>query len=65
MVPPPPPSSPPPITAPTPRAVDLLIRRAGLPDAFPVSCGIDAERYRAVPKAAADVPTDLAGFMAD
>ena len=50
------------VTAPTPRAVDLLIRRAGLTDAFPVSCGIDAERYRAVPKAdSADraVPTVL------
>jgi phosphatidylinositol alpha 1,6-mannosyltransferase len=33
------------VTAPTPRAVDLLVRRAGLVDAFPVSCGIDADRY--------------------
>ena len=33
------------VTAPTPRAVELLVGRAGLPDAFPVSCGIDAERY--------------------
>ncbi len=33
------------VTAPTPRAVELLVGRAGLPDAFPVSCGIDVERY--------------------
>jgi phosphatidylinositol alpha 1,6-mannosyltransferase len=33
------------VTAPTPRAVELLVRSAGLRDAFPVSCGIDAERY--------------------
>ncbi|WP_214406643.1 glycosyltransferase [Pseudonocardia lacus] len=37
------------VTAPTPRAVELLHRRAGLTDAFPVSCGIDADRYRATP----------------
>jgi phosphatidylinositol alpha 1,6-mannosyltransferase len=35
------------VTAPTPRAVDLLVRRAGLVDAFPVSCGIDADHYSA------------------
>jgi glycosyltransferase involved in cell wall biosynthesis len=48
------------VTAPTPRAVDLLVRRAGLVDAFPVSCGIDAERYStpAVPDPAG-VPTVL------
>jgi phosphatidylinositol alpha 1,6-mannosyltransferase len=33
------------VTAPTPRAVELLVRRAGLTHAFPVSCGIDVERY--------------------
>jgi phosphatidylinositol alpha 1,6-mannosyltransferase len=32
------------VTAPTPRAVELLVRRAGLTEAFPVSCGIDADR---------------------
>lgn len=50
------------VTAPTPRAVELLVRRAGLGDAFPVSCGIDADRYRAAVPAvpAADaVPTVL------
>lgn len=35
------------VTAPTPRAVELLVGSAGLKDAFPVSCGIDAERYHA------------------
>jgi phosphatidylinositol alpha 1,6-mannosyltransferase len=34
------------VTAPTPRAVELLASAAGLRDAFPVSCGIDLERYR-------------------
>jgi glycosyltransferase involved in cell wall biosynthesis len=47
------------VTAPTPRAVELLVRHAGLADAFPVSCGIDADRYRAVPRAAGPVPTVL------
>ena len=47
------------VTAPTPRAVDLLVRRAGLVDAFPVSCGIDADRYRALPHVSGDVPTVL------
>jgi phosphatidylinositol alpha 1,6-mannosyltransferase len=47
------------VTAPTPRAVELLVRRAGLVDAFPVSCGIDADRYRALPHVAGDVPTVL------
>jgi glycosyltransferase involved in cell wall biosynthesis len=48
------------VTAPTPRAVDLLVRRAGLPDALPVSCGIDAERYSTLPKATAgEVPSVL------
>jgi phosphatidylinositol alpha 1,6-mannosyltransferase len=47
------------VTAPTPRAVELLVRHAGLVDAFPVSCGIDADRYRAVPRTAGPVPTVL------
>jgi phosphatidylinositol alpha 1,6-mannosyltransferase len=46
------------VTAPTPRAVELLVRRAGLPAALPVSCGIDAERYQAAP-APGPVPTVL------
>lgn len=33
------------VTAPTPRAVDLLTRSARLPDALAVSCGIDAADY--------------------
>jgi phosphatidylinositol alpha 1,6-mannosyltransferase len=33
------------VTAPTPRAVELLHRLAGLTEAFPVSCGIDADYY--------------------
>jgi glycosyltransferase involved in cell wall biosynthesis len=33
------------VTAPTPRAVELITRRAGLTSAFPVSNGIDAEAY--------------------
>ena len=37
------------VTAPTPRAVELLQRSAGLTEAFPVSCGIDADRYRRDP----------------
>jgi phosphatidylinositol alpha 1,6-mannosyltransferase len=47
------------VTAPTPRAVELLVRRAGLVDAFPVSCGIDADRYRALPHVPGEVPTVL------
>lgn len=47
------------VTAPTPRAVELLVRRAGLVDAFPVSCGIDADSYRSVPRIAGPVPTVL------
>jgi glycosyltransferase involved in cell wall biosynthesis len=38
------------VTAPTPRAVELLRRNAGLTEAFPVSCGIDAERYHRDPE---------------
>ncbi len=47
------------VTAPTPRAVDLLVHRAGLADAFPVSNGIDAERYRSAPQMPDAVPTVL------
>ncbi len=47
------------VTAPTPRAVELLVRHAGLVDAIPVSCGIDADRYRATPQAPGAVPTVL------
>jgi phosphatidylinositol alpha 1,6-mannosyltransferase len=47
------------VTAPTPRAVELLHRHAGLVDAFPVSCGIDVDRYRSVPRPPASVPTVL------
>ncbi len=34
------------VTAPTPRAVQLLVEEAGLTAAVPVSCGIDLARYR-------------------
>jgi phosphatidylinositol alpha 1,6-mannosyltransferase len=47
------------VTAPTPRAVELLVRHAGLVDAIPVSCGIDAERYRSVQRVPGAVPTVL------
>lgn len=47
------------VTAPTPRAVELLVRHARLVDALPVSCGIDADRYRSVPRTAGPVPTVL------
>ncbi|MFC5234099.1 glycosyltransferase [Pseudonocardia zijingensis] len=47
------------VTAPTPRAVELLVRHAGLGHAFPVSCGIDADRYRSVPRTTGPVPTVL------
>ncbi|GAA5119557.1 glycosyltransferase [Pseudonocardia adelaidensis] len=47
------------VTAPTPRAVELLVRHAGLVDAFPVSCGIDADRYRTIPHTSGPVPTVL------
>lgn len=33
------------LTAPTPSAVELLARAAGLPGALPVSCGIDLDRF--------------------
>jgi phosphatidylinositol alpha 1,6-mannosyltransferase len=38
------------VTAPTPRAVELLHRLAGLTEAFPVSCGIDADYYHSAPE---------------
>lgn len=47
------------VTAPTPRAVELLVNSAGLRDAFPVSCGIDAERYHASTPDPDAVPTVL------
>ncbi len=47
------------VTAPTPHAVELLVRRAGLIDAFPVSCGIDADRYRATASDDPATPTVL------
>lgn len=43
------------VTAPTPRAVELLVTRAGLADAVPVSCGIDADRYHNEPARPGDV----------
>lgn len=45
------------VTAPTQRAVDLLVDAAGLADAEPISCGIDADRYAGGTEA--DVPTVL------
>lgn len=47
------------VTAPTPRAVELLVKRAGLVDALPVSCGIDAQRYQAVTADPGPAPTVL------
>ncbi|WP_308259353.1 glycosyltransferase [Pseudonocardia sp. H11422] len=49
------------VTAPTPRAVQLLAESAGLTDALPLSCGIDTARYAsaATPAAGTDVPTVL------
>jgi glycosyltransferase involved in cell wall biosynthesis len=45
------------VTAPTPRAVRLLAEAARLPDALPVSCGIDLDQFR--PGADGPVPTVL------
>lgn len=47
------------VTAPTPRAVDLITRRAGLTGAFPVSNGIDADAYERVrgARTGSDEPT--------
>ncbi|MDO5627020.1 MAG: glycosyltransferase [Mobilicoccus sp.] len=49
------------VTAPTPRATDLLASEAGITGALPISCGIDAAPYaRASAHAPAnDVPTVL------
>lgn len=47
------------ITAPTPRAVDLLTERAGLTQAFAVSNGIDTERYQPRPHDLPAEPTIL------
>ncbi|MDO5681325.1 MAG: glycosyltransferase, partial [Propionibacteriaceae bacterium] len=48
------------VTAPTPRAVDLLVKSAGLPGGIAISCGIDAPKYakaaaRALPRAVPNV----------
>jgi phosphatidylinositol alpha 1,6-mannosyltransferase len=51
------------VTAPTPRAVDLLVRRAGLPHAIPVSCGIDADRYRTADEGADEGPVPTVLFV--
>jgi phosphatidylinositol alpha 1,6-mannosyltransferase len=47
------------VTAPTPRAVELLATSAGLGGALAVSCGIDTHRYRGADVAAGEVPTVL------
>jgi phosphatidylinositol alpha 1,6-mannosyltransferase len=47
------------VTAPTPRAVDLLERGTGLSAAIPVSCGIDAESYRTEPEPPGAIPSVL------
>ena len=49
------------VTAPTPRATELLASEAGIDDALPISCGIDAAPYAAATKAAPahDVPRIL------
>jgi phosphatidylinositol alpha 1,6-mannosyltransferase len=47
------------VTAPTPRAVDLLVARAGLTDAIAVSNGIDSAHFAAPPRAATTEPTIL------
>lgn len=49
------------VTAPTPRAVELLASSAGLPGGLAISCGIDAPKYaRATSRAAThDVPNVL------
>lgn len=40
------------VTAPTPRATELLASEAGITDALPISCGIDAAPYAAATEAA-------------
>jgi phosphatidylinositol alpha 1,6-mannosyltransferase len=47
------------VTAPTPRAVELLERRAGISGALAVSNGIDTELYRTGPRSTSEVPTVL------
>jgi phosphatidylinositol alpha 1,6-mannosyltransferase len=47
------------VTAPTPRAVQLLVSSAGLTAAVPVSCGIDVARYRRVAPERTGPPTVL------
>jgi glycosyltransferase involved in cell wall biosynthesis len=49
------------VTAPTPRAVELLERAAGLPGALAISCGIDIPRYEEAARRTAHdaVPTIL------
>lgn len=49
------------ITAPTPRATELLATSAGITDALAISCGIDSAPYVKASRAAtpADVPTVL------
>lgn len=51
------------VTAPTPRAVELITKRAGLSGAFPVSNGIDADAYEharaeAAARRGAEVPAE-------
>lgn len=47
------------VTAPTPRAVELLVTRAGLTEAIAVSNGIDSAHFAAPPRAATAEPTIL------
>jgi len=49
------------VTAPTPRATDLLASEAGITGALPISCGIDSAPYAAATEAAPahDVPRIL------
>jgi glycosyltransferase involved in cell wall biosynthesis len=47
------------VTAPTPRAVELLLEGSGLVSASAVSCGIDADRYRSEPEAPGTAPSIL------
>lgn len=47
------------VTAPTPRAVELLARHAGLTDALPVSNGIDTDRYTSTVRPDTAEPTVL------
>ncbi|WP_168583042.1 glycosyltransferase [Gephyromycinifex aptenodytis] len=49
------------VTAPTPRATELLAASAGIPDALPISCGIDAAPYAkaALNATPSSVPTIL------